>query len=496
MAAADPHLANTADTKVDTDVDPQGQHAAAEPPAPIISQARTGLSAQAEEFKPTGSTRADILAILPPPHRAMLRVGFQDLATGDWCPYYVGSLKTFSSKSGYGFIECAQAYSEWGVDVFLHKNNVPTPWTIGQPVEFAINVNSRGQPQAQDTQWLPLLPQSRHGAQGVQTLRHAIAPAPTQIRVEEESAEAVAETGEAEPAARPRRHLGSLKSFSVGQGYGFIACDDVAQEYGRDTYVDKSQLPLEGRWQLGQTVEFAVTLNARGFPQARHVDWDPIPLLPGEPSKAPASVAATGGAAARTQATQASQPGVAQSKSHTLEALDKTKQLLALLRDAQFETAIVNAIGFQGEAGEADVDFVTFVLDRLGPEKQAMATIKDFVKMLLLLMLAKMIRKPVGEKRSRQQLRWLEALSLAIDATVDGVAEHFQDVVAQIKNHVSVAQRENADLQDALLGIALREISTRLVDKSKNGDSAHESPPSSDVATPALQASEARSTST
>lgn len=46
---------------------------------------------------------------------------------------------------------------DWGVDVFVHKNNVPTPWNLGQPVEFAVQVNQRSQPQAYDCNWLPRL---------------------------------------------------------------------------------------------------------------------------------------------------------------------------------------------------------------------------------------------------------------------------------------------------------------------------------------------------
>lgn len=419
---------------------PPGQLAA--PPAPAESHASNG--------------RTDVLASLPAQHRGMLRGYFWDMASNDWRAYYVGTLKSFSSKSGYGFLESAQAYTDWGVDVFIHKNFVPTPWKLGQPVEFAVMMNNRGQPQALDTAWLPLLPQHRQAAPHGVTLRAPLpAAAPVQAEGGEDEPSQDAETAEASPPVRPHRRLGTLKSYSPAQGYGFIASEEVSREFKRDTYFDKSQRPADGTERLGQTVEFSVTLNAREFPQARHIDWDPIPLLPPDPSKLP--ITRTQGAA----------------RNHRPETLDKVRQLLALLRDSQLETAIVSAIDYQGgshaTSGEDDIDFVTLVLDRLGPEKQAMGAIKDFVKMLLLLMLAKMLRKRVDGKRSQQLMRWLEALSVAIDASVEGVREHYQDVLVQIKNHLEAARRENSDLQEQLLTVTLKNVLKRLEDKAKAG---------------------------
>jgi cold shock CspA family protein len=78
--------------------------------------------------------------------------------SGEWVAYYVGSLKSFNNRTGYGFLECEMARTDWGSDVFIHKNFVPTPWNLGQPVEFAVTTNSRGQAQAVDVNWLPRLP--------------------------------------------------------------------------------------------------------------------------------------------------------------------------------------------------------------------------------------------------------------------------------------------------------------------------------------------------
>ena len=83
-----------------------------------------------------------------------LRGSYQDEVTKEWVPYLVGKLRSFSAENGFGFIECPDALERFGADVFVHKNEVPSPWRIGQVVEFAVKTNARGQPQARDVLWL------------------------------------------------------------------------------------------------------------------------------------------------------------------------------------------------------------------------------------------------------------------------------------------------------------------------------------------------------
>merc|ERR1712241_823476 len=98
--------------------------------------------------------------------------------------------------------------------------------------------------------------------------------------------------------------------------------------------------------------------------------------------------------------------------------------------------------------GDTDIDYVTFVLDRLGPEAEAVPKIKDFVKMLLLLMLAKMLRSQTHPSRCQQHIRWFEALSVTIEPAAESVREHFQSVVEQINNQLQSAHRENQMLRE------------------------------------------------
>merc|ERR1719229_872876 len=118
-------------------------------------------------------------------------------------------------------------------------------------------------------------------------------------------------------------------------------------------------------------------MNSRGNPQARGIDWNPVPRLPAILG-APDTLG-----------------------NLSLETLDKLKKLLRHLASDNREAAIVAAIDMQGVNNttgqsatppEERVDFVTFVLIRMGPESEAVPTITDFVRMLLLLKISQMLR--------------------------------------------------------------------------------------------------------
>jgi len=469
------------------------------------------------------SLSSDVLSTLPPTHLKMLRGCFQDEMTGQWYPYYVGFLKSFSSRAGYGFLECAQSYADWQVDVFIHKSMVRTPWQLGQPCEFSVTMNNRGQPQAMDVSWLPALPvrkppvakggaahpspgvvlavgpESRRrdgGGSGASGSAGASSPLPlgatstplgaSNGAVAERAPPATAlppplapnqepggegaaaselrtpsPTGDLQPAVRSAGigtrdadahqntwRLGTLKSFSPAQGYGFIACDEIHHVYTRDVYFDKSQ--MGSLWLFGATVEFKVIHNSRGHPQARQVDWDPVPYIPNDPQSAPPS----------------SKPRI-----HSPQTLEKLRKLLRLLHEGQLETAIVTAIDHQGgthnaEGDDKEVDYVNFCLDRMGTETVAVGTIKDFVKMLLLLMLAKMLRKRLGAKRCLQLVRWFEALANTIDPAVEGVLEHYKDVVLQIRSNLQHANIENEHIHEEAIALAVENSMQRLEGKA------------------------------
>jgi len=251
----------------------------------------------------------------------------------------------------------------------------------------------------------------------------------------------------------PRR-LGTLKSFSQTQGYGFVACDEVTQAYKRDVYLDRTQMPVNSTdWRIGHTIEFSVSFNARGHPQARRVNWEPVPL------------------------TQAPADPSSWKRNFTQKTLDQLKRLLRLLHEKQVETAVVTAIDLQGgssqvaeksEESDSDVDYVFFVLDRLGNKEEVLKSIKDFVKMLFVLMLSKMLRTQIVRERTLQLISWYEAVAKTIQTSADSVRQHYQDVLAQINSHLKHASQENSDLQDQAVSQPLQAAFQTLKDKAKS----------------------------
>jgi len=453
----------------------------------LAEQAKNILSmaaARGEAKQAAAAAKADMMSRLPESHKRMLRGYYQDVM-GNFVSYYVGNLKSYSSRAGYGFLECVQSQADFGMDVFIHKNAVGTPWHVGQPCEFAVCHNSRGQPQACDVKWLPLLPQHKATANGyggynagsVMGTFSAAAPMPAQARGTSFSSSSAAESYSAAPAAGggmstqaspdgaskegvppagaspeasggeqegavEQRYLGALKSYSPAQGYGFLTCDEIWSAYSRDTYFDKSQM-LKPVWNIGQTVEFSVTLNARNQPQARSINWEPVPTTPKDDK--PGSEA----------------QGLQKPRSHQPQTLAKFKKILGYLNSRDLETAVVTAIDFQGGVEKKtqadvdyDIDFVSYVLDRAGDEVAGASRIKAFVQLLLMLMLVKMLRRKHPTQRREQLVRWVDVLSRRIDPNSEGVKEHYKDVSKQICTHIDAACAENQGLATALMAAA------------------------------------------
>merc|ERR1719210_691712 len=62
---------------------------------------------------------------------------------------YQGAIKFFDRDKGYGFIRCQQATEMFGQDVFMHHTQF-NDLLIGDHVQFRIQMNARGKPQAHD----------------------------------------------------------------------------------------------------------------------------------------------------------------------------------------------------------------------------------------------------------------------------------------------------------------------------------------------------------
>lgn len=135
---------------------------------------------------------------------------------------YLGKLKLFLLKDGYGFLSCEETFQQYRSDVYVHQNelldNATVRFLIGEAVSFAVELNSKGRPQARDVR---------------------------------------------------RRFEGKVKSYFLQNGYGFIACSEQGLFDG-DVFLHKNQAD-KLKLTIGDEVTFAVQVSDKGQAQARNV---------------------------------------------------------------------------------------------------------------------------------------------------------------------------------------------------------------------------------
>jgi len=157
-----------------------------------------------------------------------------------------GTLKSYSERNGFGFIECQATKLQYGCDVFVHRSEGQR-MNVGSRVTFKVHLNKRGQPQANNVEIL-----GQHNSPDVGSPSHT-------GTVDQNSA---GSSGLAGP------FLGRVKSNNPQQGYGFITCDETHVLYNADVYLNR----VEGHdLQPGQEVYFQVQVNPQGKPQAAGV---------------------------------------------------------------------------------------------------------------------------------------------------------------------------------------------------------------------------------
>ncbi|CAE8713557.1 unnamed protein product, partial [Polarella glacialis] len=216
--------------------------------------------------------------------------------TGEFVAYYVGSLKSYNNRTGYGFLftfcraQSFDVFKMWPVPFasltgmalvqdFVLRQQIGVIDTYETQVLIIVVVShslAAARPQAAPAALAPAAG-STEASGGYATAQPPVAPDSASGAARTPDSPSKELTIEEQELNEPRR-LGTLKSFSPSQGYGFISCDEIQQAYQRDVYLDKSQLPTATSWRFGQCLEFAVSFNARGHPQARRVNWEPVPL--------------------------------------------------------------------------------------------------------------------------------------------------------------------------------------------------------------------------
>mmetsp|Transcript_12237 Transcript_12237/g.22642 ORF Transcript_12237/g.22642 Transcript_12237/m.22642 type:complete len:404 (-) Transcript_12237:46-1257(-) len=150
---------------------------------------------------------------------------------------FYGILKRFDPEKGYGFVSCPEVHAKYNRDTFIHRSEViQAGLDVGHPLSFEVKLNTQGQPQAEEV----------------------LAESP-----QHEAVENLVQSSEGQ------RFVGKVKSYDFLQGYGFIACPDVHERYGRDTFLHRREVENSG-CRIGDQVSFSVVIKA-GKPQAQMV---------------------------------------------------------------------------------------------------------------------------------------------------------------------------------------------------------------------------------
>jgi len=156
---------------------------------------------------------------------------------------YVGAIKSFNPHKGWGFIECPETHQIYGKDILFQQGELPAPVEKGDRVSFTITQGRNGLLAVS----IRLL-DSREGVEGT--------------------------------------YLGTIKSYNPQKGWGFVACDDTQQLYGKDILVLADELP-SGNTTQGQQVYFSVSQGRKG-PLATNVRYVGDRRLPGPQCEPPA----------------------------------------------------------------------------------------------------------------------------------------------------------------------------------------------------------------
>jgi len=176
-----------------------------------------------------------------------------------------GTIKFFDKDKGYGFIRCQEATERFGQDVFMHHTQL-NDLLIGDHVQFRIQVNARGKPQAHDLRAGDPLMRSIMRAVELHGADSDDGDMPLQVTNSGSADAAILHDMEGQHMAVDQYpYLGTIKFIESQKGFGFIRCDETYRIYGKDVYATPSQ--VDG-FRLGDQVRFSVKQNNRGHPQA------------------------------------------------------------------------------------------------------------------------------------------------------------------------------------------------------------------------------------
>eukprot|EP00413_Alexandrium_margalefii_P005848 CAMPEP_0204524324 /NCGR_PEP_ID=MMETSP0661-20131031/7317_1 /ASSEMBLY_ACC=CAM_ASM_000606 /TAXON_ID=109239 /ORGANISM="Alexandrium margalefi, Strain AMGDE01CS-322" /LENGTH=263 /DNA_ID=CAMNT_0051530075 /DNA_START=63 /DNA_END=851 /DNA_ORIENTATION=+ len=167
---------------------------------------------------------------------------------------YVGTLKSYNPLKGWGFIECAETQQLYGKDILVLKTELRgVPPTQGTRLGFSVAQGRKG-PIATSLRMLP---------KAIGAISATPGPADMQARLGGGGAKRKLLELEYSQTPQSPSYLGTIKSFNLAKGWGFVECADTEAIYGKDILVLKDEL-AGGSLERGQRVSFSVKQGRNG----------------------------------------------------------------------------------------------------------------------------------------------------------------------------------------------------------------------------------------
>jgi len=217
----------------------------------------------------------------------------------------MGTLKSFSSKNGFGFIACPELQQIFGMDVFIHVKQLgcyAAVLNVGMPVTFAVVLNKDNKPQAYDVQPMDgsLMSAALDGGMGggmgmggmdgswqggwdgwdggFDSWFGGMGGCQGPMGMEGKGKGKTGGGGGGvkrkmeDPDCELGRFRGRIKSFNAEKGFGFIVCEDLQKNgYTQDVFLHSHQV---AGCQAGQPVQFTAFMNEKDQPQAKDLEPD------------------------------------------------------------------------------------------------------------------------------------------------------------------------------------------------------------------------------
>jgi len=160
---------------------------------------------------------------------------------------YRGVIKSFSEEKGWGHIACDATKAEYGRDIFMMRSALRgSRVSPGDPVAFTVRMGIKG-PEADEVQifWGEKAKRSQ----------------------DVDSCGGVCSAGTSGNPTKNKTFLGKLQGFAPQRGWGFIACPETWDIFGKDLFVHKREFDTE--LTDGTMVYFRVEIGFDGRPEAK-----------------------------------------------------------------------------------------------------------------------------------------------------------------------------------------------------------------------------------